>query len=72
MLPCLVHSKAELRARICHYLSEHQPPEALPAVGMCANSAPAAVDLEAMAALYHLEISQVSSMCYELNLYAAN
>ena len=58
MLPCLVHGIAELRTRICQYLNEQQP-EALPSVGMCANSAPAAVDLEAMAALYHVEISQV-------------
>ncbi len=58
MLPFVVHSITELRSRICQHLNEEQP-EALHSVGMCANSAPAAMDLEAMAALYHVEISQV-------------
>jgi hypothetical protein len=66
VLPCMVHSIAELRSRICQYLNGQQP-EALPSVGMCANSAPAAVDLEAMAALYHVEISQVSMACTSIS-----
>jgi len=33
VLPCLVHTKAELRARICQYLNEEQP-DALSSVGM--------------------------------------
>ena len=55
LAPCLVQGNADLREHICKNLSD-----TFPSVGMSGNFAPGAADLEAMAALYDVQISHIT------------